>query len=57
MKFSVPVTVTIEASTPEKALEQAMTIQKLLGETMVQMVLSTNGVDLKQIQVFHPKAA
>jgi len=55
MRFNVPVTVLIEASSPEKALEQAMTIQKLLGESMVQMVLSTNGVDLKQIQVFQPK--
>ena len=55
MRFNVPVTVTIEASTPQKALEQATTIQKLLGESMVTMVLSTNGVDVKQIQVFQPK--
>ncbi|HTQ47928.1 MAG TPA: hypothetical protein VMI75_34460 [Polyangiaceae bacterium] len=55
MKFNVPVTVTVEAPSREKAMESARTIQKLLGEPMVMSVLTTQGVDVKQIQVYEPK--
>jgi len=57
MRFSVPITVVVEASSPEKALDSARKIQELLNQSMVMMVLSTNGVDVKTIQVFQPKPA
>jgi hypothetical protein len=54
VKFVVPTHVTIEAATPEKALEAARAIQKLLDEPMVKAIMTTNGIAVQQIQVFQP---
>jgi hypothetical protein len=54
MRFVVPAQVTIEASSPERALAMAREIQKLLDEPMVKSVLQANGVAVQQIQVFQP---
>lgn len=56
MKFNVPVTVVIEAASPQQALENARAVQKLLDEPMVKTILQTNQVNVQQIVVFQPIA-
>lgn len=52
--YTVPVSVLIDAASPEAAVAQANSINTLLGDTMVKSVLSGSGVSLKKIVVFKP---
>lgn len=55
MRYTVPINVVIDAPSPQEATKQATKIQELLNQSMVKAVLSSNGVDVKNIQVFQPK--
>jgi hypothetical protein len=54
MRFSVPVTVTIEARDIIEAQEAAKKIQNMLDQAVVQMQLKVNGVQARELKVHPP---
>jgi hypothetical protein len=53
-RFNIPTHMTVDAPSPEKAMEMAQKVQKLLVDPMVRAMLKSEGIAVAQIQVFHP---